>query len=40
MLAAVLHRSDFGGQGHSGNDRLERWTSGGSAELDPDEPLA
>ena len=40
VLAAVLHRSDFGGQGHSGNDRLERWKSGGSAELDPDEPLA
>lgn len=34
VLAAVLLRDDFGGRGHSGNDRLERWKAGGSAELD------
>jgi hypothetical protein len=33
VLAAVLLRDDFGGTGHSGNDRLERWKAGGSAEL-------
>ena len=33
VLAAVLLRDDFGGRGHSGNDRLERWRAGGSAEL-------
>lgn len=39
VLAAVLLRRDFGGDGHSGNDRLERWKRGESAEIDPDEPL-
>jgi hypothetical protein len=39
VLAAVLLRRDFGGRGGSGNDRLERWKAGGSAELDRDEPL-
>lgn len=34
VLAAVLLRDDFGGRGHSGNDRLERWKAGGSARLD------
>lgn len=33
VLAAVLLRDDFGGRGHSGNDRLERWKAGGSAQL-------
>lgn len=33
VLAAVLLRDDFGGRG-SGNDRLERWRAGGSAQLD------
>jgi len=37
VLAAVLLREDFGGRGHSGNDRLERWKAGGSARLDADE---
>lgn len=37
VLAAVLLRDDFGGKGHSGNDRLERWRAGGSARLDADE---
>lgn len=37
VLAAVLLRDDFGGRGPSGNDRLERWKSGGSARLDADE---
>lgn len=37
VLAAVLLRDDFGGRGHSGNDRLERWRSGGSARLDADD---
>lgn len=37
VLAAVLLRSDFGGRGHSGNDRLERWRAGESAELDSDD---
>ena len=36
VLAAVLLRDDFGGQG-SGNDRLERWRAGGSAELGPED---
>lgn len=36
VLAAVLLRDDFGGRG-SGNDRLERWRAGGSAQLDADE---
>lgn len=42
VLAAVLLRDDFGGRGHSGNDRLERWKAGGSARLDAerDEPGA
>ncbi|MCA3555260.1 hypothetical protein [Aestuariivirga sp.] len=35
VLAAVLLRDDFGGRGPSGNDRLERWKAGGSAELGP-----
>lgn len=35
VLAAVLLRDDFGGRGHSGNDRLERWKAGGSAQLGP-----
>lgn len=39
VLAAVLLRSDFGGQGNGGNDRLARWKAGGSAEIDRDEPL-
>ena len=34
VLAAVLLRDDFGGRGHSGSDRLERWKAGGSARLD------
>lgn len=33
VLAAVLLRDDFGGRGQSGNDRLERWKAGGSAQL-------
>ena len=37
VLAAVLLRDDFGGRGHSGNDRLERWRAGGSAQLDADD---
>ena len=37
VLAAVLLRDDFGGRGHSGNDRLERWKAGGSARLDAGE---
>jgi hypothetical protein len=37
VLAAVLLRDDFGGTGHSGNDRLERWKAGGSAQIDADE---
>jgi hypothetical protein len=37
VLAAVLLRDDFGGRGHSGNDRLERWRAGGSARLDADD---
>jgi hypothetical protein len=37
VLAAVLLRDDFGGRGHSGNDRLERWKAGGSAMLDADD---
>jgi hypothetical protein len=32
-------RSDFGGKGDGGNDRLSRWKVGGSAELERDEPL-
>lgn len=40
VLAAVLLRSDFGGRGPSGNDRLARWKAGGSGELDADEPRA
>ncbi|PZF76330.1 hypothetical protein DK847_14190 [Aestuariivirga litoralis] len=36
VLAAVLLRDDFGGRG-SGNDRLERWRAGGSAQLRPDD---
>ncbi len=41
VLAAVLLRSDFGGKGDGGNDRLARWKAGGSAELDRDDvPLA
>jgi hypothetical protein len=39
VLAAVLLRSDFGGKGDDGNDRLARWKAGGSAELERDEPL-
>ena len=39
VLAAVLLRSDFGGRGDAGNDRLARWKAGGSAELERDEPL-
>jgi hypothetical protein len=39
VLAAVLLRSDFGGRGSGGNDRLARWKAGGSAELERDEPL-
>ena len=39
VLAAVLLRSDFGGKGDGGNDRLARWKAGGSAELERDEPL-
>jgi hypothetical protein len=39
VLAAVLLRSDFGGQGGGGNDRLSRWKAGASAELERDEPL-
>ena len=39
VLAAVLLRSDFGGRGSSGNDRLERWKRGESAEIEPDDPL-
>jgi hypothetical protein len=39
VLAAVLLRSDFGGRGDGGNDRLARWKAGGSAELERDEPL-
>ncbi len=38
VLAAVLLRSDFGGNGNAGSDRLERWRAGGSAELDRDVP--
>ena len=38
VLAAVLLRSDFGGNGES-NDRLARWKAGGSAEIERDEPL-
>lgn len=38
VLAAVLLRSDFGGTGHSGNDRLERWKAGQSAEVERDAP--
>lgn len=38
VLAAVLLRSDFGGAGTSGSDRLARWKAGGSAEIEPDEP--
>lgn len=38
VLAAVLLRNDFGGKGHSGNDRLERWKAGQSAELERDMP--
>lgn len=37
VLAAVLLRDDFGGRGHSGNDRLERWRAGGSAQLNADD---
>ena len=37
VLAAVLLRDDFGRTGHSGNDRLERWKAGGSAQIDADE---
>jgi hypothetical protein len=37
VLAAVLLRDDFGGKGHSGNDRLERWKAGGSAQLGADD---
>lgn len=37
VLAAVLLRDDFGGRGHSGNERLERWKAGGSARLDADD---
>ena len=40
VLAAVLLRSDFGGTGESGSDRLARWKAGGSAELDDDAPLS
>jgi len=39
VLAAVLLRSDFGGRGGDGNDRLARWKAGGSAELERDEPM-
>ncbi len=39
VLAAVLLRSDFGGRGGGGNDRLARWKAGGSAEIDRDAPL-
>lgn len=39
VLAAVLLRSDFGGTGQDGSDRLARWKAGGSAELERDEPL-
>lgn len=39
VLAAVLLRSDFGGRCSSGNDRLERWKRGESAELESDDPL-
>jgi O-antigen ligase len=38
LLLAVALRSDFGGDGSS-NDRLTRWKSGQSAELDDDSPL-
>jgi hypothetical protein len=38
VLAAVLLRSDFGGNGEA-NDRLARWKAGGSAEMERDEPL-
>ena len=40
VLAAVLLRSDFGGQGGGESDRLARWKAGGSAELERDEPLS
>lgn len=40
VLAAVLLRSDFGGTGEGGGDRLSRWKAGGSAELDDDAPLS
>ncbi len=39
LLLAVALRSDFGGTG-SGNDRLDRWRAGESAELDDDRPLS
>jgi hypothetical protein len=39
VLAAVLLRKDFGGRGIAGSDRLARWKSGESAELERDEPL-
>lgn len=39
VLAAVLLRSDFGGRGETGSDRLQRWKAGGSAELERDRPL-
>jgi hypothetical protein len=39
VLAAVLLRSDFGGKGDGGNDRLARWKAGYSGELERDEPL-
>lgn len=41
VATAVWHRSDFGGDGGSGNARLDRWRAGFSAELreeDEDRP--
>jgi hypothetical protein len=35
LLAAVLLRSDFGGNGPAGMSRLERWKAGHSAEVEP-----
>lgn len=34
LMAAVLLRSDFGGDGPAGMSRLERWKAGHSAEVD------
>ena len=39
-LAAVLFRSDFGGTGECGGDRMACWKADGSAELDDDALLS